>query len=213
VSLGISVQSAPVVASDMPPWETIFIYAMSASGLVILALGVFAYNRYKAAKANAKTADSVEKANTNVQNATNGDPNSVSKSIVQTDNAKLPTVEGNIPIRQSLLNDINQQVKELNTQLEKNEATMTDMRKYLEEHKRDKWDADVTDHTLAPDYPTYGDLVNGLTDLTQLNRAQKEEISTVMERSNQVTAKTASDQNRVSDSNDTEPNNQKLIDE
>jgi hypothetical protein len=82
VSLGITVQSAPAVASDMPPWEQIFIYAMSASGLVILALGVFAYNRHKTAKANAKTAASVEAANTKVQNTTNGDPKSVSKTIV-----------------------------------------------------------------------------------------------------------------------------------
>jgi hypothetical protein len=53
VSLGITVQSAPVVASDMPPWEKIFIYAMAASGAAILALGAFALNRYKAAKENA----------------------------------------------------------------------------------------------------------------------------------------------------------------
>ena len=57
VSLGITVQSAPVVASDMPPWEKIFIYAMAASGAAILALGAFALNRYKAAKENAKTID------------------------------------------------------------------------------------------------------------------------------------------------------------
>ena len=55
--LGITVQSAPVVASDMPPWEKIFIYSMTASGVVMAAIAAFALNRYKAAvEANTKLA-------------------------------------------------------------------------------------------------------------------------------------------------------------
>jgi hypothetical protein len=205
VSLGITVQSAPAVASDMPPWEQIWIYSLTASGIVILALAAFAINRYKAAKANTKTADAVEKANTNVQNATKGDPKSVSKSIVQTDNATLPIVEDNIPNRQSLLSYIQQQVKELNAQIARNEATINKMKDYLDGHKRDRWDAPVTDEELAKDYPEYGDLVKGMSDLSQLNTAQKQEISTATERANQVATKAASDRIRVSNTEIAKP--------
>jgi hypothetical protein len=211
-SLGITVQSAPAVASDMPPSEQIDIWSIAASGLVIAALAAYAYNRYKAAKANPKTADAVNKANTNVQNATGGDPKSISQSIVQTDNTTLPTVEGNIPVRQSLLNDIDRQVKELSTQIAKNEATISKLQEYLQEHKRDNWDDPVTDEELVQaGYETYGDAGRGLQDLRQLNNAQMEEISAAAQRSNQETTKTASDQTRVSEANIGKPNNQSLL--
>jgi hypothetical protein len=199
-SLGITVQSAPAVASDMPPSEQIDIWSIAASGLVIAALAAYAYNRYKAAKANAKTAETIQQGDTNVNNATGGDPKSISQLIVQTDNAALPTVEGNIPVRQSLLNDINRQVKELSAQIAKNEATIKKLDEYFQAHRRDNTDAAVTDEDLrAEGYDTLGDVISGLMDLKQLNGAQTEEISTATQWSNQETTKTALVQNRVSE--------------
>jgi hypothetical protein len=211
VSLGITVQSAPAVASDMPPWEQIFIYAIAGSAFAMIALAVFAYRRGKTGEADEKTAKAVETAKTKVDNATNENPDSVSKSIVQTNNATLPTVEGNIQNRESLLNDINQKVKELNAQIAKNEATINELRQYVNEHKRDNWDAKVTDPALEKDYPTMGDAITGLGDLRQLNNAQMHEISTATEWSNDVTTKTTSDRNWIYESNVTQLNNNKLI--
>src|SRR5262249_53127830 len=87
VSLGITVQAAPAVASDMPPWERIFIASMTASGLVIAALAAFARNRYKAAKENAKTIETMKKGKDNIDNSTKGNPQEVSKSIVNKETA------------------------------------------------------------------------------------------------------------------------------
>jgi hypothetical protein len=84
------------------------------------------------------------------------------------------------------------------------------MREYLEEHKRDKWDAPVTDEELAKDYPEYGDLVKGLGDLTRSNDAQIKLISIATEWSNRVTTQTASDRNKVSETSIAEPYGSKL---
>src|SRR5215469_7987265 len=103
VSLGITVQSAPVVASDMPSWERIFIYAMAASGVVMLALAAFAINRYRAAKANAKTIEALEAQVADLKKK--GDPKEIAKAILNDNKTKLATVEGNTADAQNLLGD------------------------------------------------------------------------------------------------------------
>ena len=213
-SLGITVQSAPVVASDMPPWEKIFIYAMAASGAAILALGAFALNRYKAAKENAKTIETLKAGNANVDNATKGDPKSAGKDILQTEKSRVPTLENNVPYNQSLINEVIHKQNDLMIRINQNETTIDKLREYLEAHKRDNWDAAVTDGDLVNEgYETIGEAVEGLGDLRKSVAAEKDMLSTATEWFNQVTAKTASDQNRISESKITEPNNQRLIEE
>ena len=209
VSLGITVQSAPVVASDMPSWEKIFIYSITASGVVILALAVFAINRYRAAKANAKTADAVKAGNTNVEKK--GDPKSITKAIAQDDKAKLATVEGNIPDVQNLLNGIKQRLNDVIAEVTKNEAKITELRKYLQDNKRDNWNDPVTDEALAKDYPEYKDAAKALDDLEKLNKAKMQELSTAAEWSNKVTTKTVSDKNRISDARNGKSNDESLL--
>jgi hypothetical protein len=211
VSLGITVQSAPVVASDMPSWEKIFIYSMTASGVVILALAVFAINRYRAAKANAKTAEAVKAGNTNVENATKGDPKSITKAIAQDDKAKLATVAGNIPDVQNLLNGIKQRLNDVVAEVAKNETKISELKKYLDDHKRDNLNDSVTDEALAQDYPEYKDVINGLDELRKLNKAKMQELSTAAEWSNKVTNKTVSDQNKIADAGNSKSNDDSLL--
>jgi hypothetical protein len=211
-SLGITVQSAPAVASDMPPWEKIFISSMTASGVVMAALAAFAYNRYKAAKENAKTIEALKAGKTNVENATNGDPKSVSKSIVQAENATAPVVERNIPYNQNLINELTQQQKELTTKINQNEEIINKLAEYLENHKRDNWDAAVTDENLMKEgYETLGDAVEGLGALRKLNTSGMEILSAGTRWSNQVTTKTASDRINISETNISEFNNRSLL--
>ncbi len=132
VSLGITVQSAPAVASDMPAWERIFIYGMTASGVVIAALAAFALNRYKAAKENAKTIETLKAGKENLDNATKGNPQEVGKSIVKKESETALILKDNIPYNQSLLGGINQKVKELNAQIANNEETINKLQEYLQ---------------------------------------------------------------------------------
>jgi hypothetical protein len=210
VSLGITVQSAPAVASDMPPWEKIFIYAMTASGVVMLALAAFAINRYRAAKNNNKTDDAVNAGKTNVEKK--GDPKKLSESIVQADQAKLATVEGNIPDVQNLLDGIKQQLNDVMAEVAKNQAKITELRKYVNDpaHKRDEWSDPVTDEDLAKDYPEYGDVLTALKELTQLNKAKIQELSTAAEWSNKVTSNNTSDTNKIADANNSKSNDNSL---
>jgi hypothetical protein len=212
VSLGVTVQSAPAVASGMPPWEKIFIYAMSASGVVMLALAAFALNRYKAAKENAKTIETLKAGNTNVNNATNGDPKETGKIVVQTEQATVPVIEHDIRYSQSLIDNISQLQNELSTNIGKNELIIDKLRDYLEAHKRDNWDAEVTDQELVDaGYETFGEAVSGLGDLRKTVAAQQDRLSTATEWSNKVSTKAASDLTQVSDAKSAELNNQSLL--
>ena len=84
-----------------------------------------------------------------------GDPKSITKAIAQDDKAKLATVEGNIPDVQNLLNGIKQRLNDVIAEVTKNEAKITELRKYLQDNKRDNWNDPVTDEALAKDYPEY----------------------------------------------------------
>jgi hypothetical protein len=119
-----------------------------------------------------------------------------------------------VPYNQSLINEVIHKQNDLMTRINQNETTINKLREYLEAHKRDNWDAAVTDEDLVNEgYDTIGEAVEGLGDLRKSVAAGKDMLSTATEWFNQVTAKTASDQNRISESNITEPNNQRLIEE
>ena len=93
VSLGITVQSAPLaVASAMPLWERILIYSAAPSVVVMALIAAFAIDRYKQAKATARTAETVETGNTNVEDVTNGNPQFVARRIAKHEDACEPVI-------------------------------------------------------------------------------------------------------------------------
>jgi hypothetical protein len=214
VSLGITVQSAPAVASGMDPWERILIGSMTASGVVMAALAAFALNRYKAAKANAKTAEAAKTGNTSVENTTKGDPKSVSKSIIEVEKTTVPVVELNIPYDQSLIDGITKMQKELSTEIKADQTIVSKLAEYLQGHKRDNADAAVNDDELAKEgYETIGEAVLGLGELQKSVAAKMERLSTVTQWSNQIQTKTAADQNKVVETANGERNTAILIDQ
>lgn len=214
VSLGITVQSAPAVASGMDPWERILIGSMTASGVVMAALAAFALNRYKAAKANAKTAEAAKTGNTSVENTTKGDPKSVSKSIIEVEKTTVRVVERNIPYNQSLIDGITQLQKELSTEIKADQTIVSKLAEYLQGHKRDNADAAVNDDELAKEgYETIGEAVLGLSELQESVAAKMERLSTITQWSNQIQTKTAADQNKVVETANSERNTTILTDE
>jgi len=212
VSLGITVQSAPVVASDMPSWEKMFIYAIAASGVVMLALAVFAINRYRAAKANAKTVEALEAQVTDLEKK--GDPKEIAKAILNDNKTKLTTVEGNTADAQNLLENIKQKLNDVMAEITKNEAKITELRNYVNDpkHERDSMHDPVTDPALENDYPEYGNVVQGLRDLQNANKAKMKELSAAVE--SFTTAKTKDDLNKnaISTANDSKTNDTDLED-
>ncbi len=209
VSLAITVQSAPEVASGMDSWEKIFISAMTASGLVLAALAAFGLNRYKAAKENAKTIDTLKAGKKNVDDATNGDPKGAGKSIVEKENATVPALKDNITYNQSLINEVFQQQKDLKTKIEQNQGLIDKLAQYLQDpnHKRDNWEADVTDPDLVDaGYGTLGEAIEGLDNLRKSNAAAMEMLSAAAQRSNHMTANTVENQNQISDNDQMKPN-------
>jgi hypothetical protein len=211
VSLGITVQSAPVVASDMPSWERIFIYAMAASGVAILALGAFALNRYKAAKENAKTIEALKEGNTNLEKK--GDTKSITKAIARDDTAKLAIVESNIPGVQNLLDGIKQRLNDVIAEVAKNQAKITELRNYWDVHRRDNLTDPVTDPNLKDEYPEIEDVMNGLKNLQKANEARIKELSTAAESFNKVTTNNKSNQDKIDNANSSKLNDQKFTGE
>jgi uncharacterized protein with von Willebrand factor type A (vWA) domain len=119
----------------------------------------------------------------------------------------------NIPIRQSLIDAIYQKEKETIDHIEKNQATINKLTEYLDNHKRDNVDAEVTDPELAEEYPTLGEAMDGLQDLKDSNAEKIEELKMRTLWGNRETVGTASDLNNISESEDSDPYRIKLFEE
>jgi hypothetical protein len=214
VSLGITVQSAPAVASDMPLWQRILLYAAGPSLVAMTAIIAFAIHRYKQAKANAKTAEAAQEGNKKINDATGEDPNAASKAIAAGDNNKVATIQRNLTYKESLINDINRLQTELRTKLSSNDAIISKMEDYLTHHPSDDPNDPVEDTTLFDTgYKTYGELEAGLPELQRVANTSKSELSTLTNTANQTQANMTADQNTISDNDSSDPNTQKLIEE
>jgi len=210
VSLGITVQSAPVVASDMPSWEKIFIYAMAASGVVMLALAAFAINRYRAAKANDKTIEALQEQNTKLKQM--GDTKVIAEKISNENKNDVETFEGDTANAQNLLGDIKQKLSKVTAEIAANQARIDELRKYVNDpnHKRDNWDARVADETLAKDYDDFGEVTQALNNLEKENQTKIKELLKSIDFSNTVTTKNKSSQNKIDNANSSKLNDQEL---
>jgi len=200
------------VASGMPSWERILLYAAGPSLVAMTAIIAFALHRIKTAKTKAKAEGAAEAGNTNIEKATNSDPKSVSKSIVTSENNTRPIIERSIPILQSLIDDINQKIEEISPEIVKNQETIDKLIEYMEDHKRDNYNAEVTDEELAEEYPTFGEAIEGLRELKKSNNALIKEISMTTEWGNREETNSVSHQNKINESEDSEANSESLND-
>ena len=152
VSLGITVQSAPEVASAMPLWERILIYSAAPSVVVMALIAAFAIDRYKQAKATARTAETVETGNTNVEDVTNGNPQFVARRIAKHEDALNKLFERNVSEEQVRLLDLQQSVVDYQNKASDMDKLCSQMRDYLDSHKDDPPDSRIDDG----EYPLLG---------------------------------------------------------
>jgi len=176
------------------------------------AIIAFAAHRIKTAKNTEKAEDAVKTGNTNIEAATNGDPKVASKSIVTSEGDALPIIKRNISIRESLMDNINQQEERIIGEIEKNQVIIEKLREYLGNHQRDNMDAGVTDPELVEEYPTLGEAIEGAKKLEESNAAKMEELATTSNWRNLVTSGTTSDQNRINEDEVSETNTESLSD-
>jgi hypothetical protein len=211
-SLGITVQSAPAVASNMPSVENILLYSIGPSFVAIMAIAAFVEYRLKTRNGDANALAAIRAGNRNVENATAAHAKALSQSIVDAENARILILERNAPYDQSISREVIQQQEELVAKLDKTEAMMKKLREYLQGHQRDEWDGRVTDEDLLnAGYESYGEVVLGLNDLVKHHSDQLQELSSIMRRSNQLTTKNASDRIKVSEATISEVNNRSLL--
>jgi hypothetical protein len=137
VRLGITVQSAPAVASAMPPWERILIYSAGASGMVLALIAAFAINRYKQAKATARTAETVKTGNTSVENVTNRNPQSVAQRVVEDEDPVPDELEKDIAVALRRLEEIEQSVSANKDKASNMDKVCSEMLEYLKAHENE----------------------------------------------------------------------------
>jgi hypothetical protein len=163
VSLGITVQSAPAVASAMPFWETILLYSAAPSVVVLVMIAALAIYRYRQAKANANTDAVIGTGYRKLNIATRGDAGSTGKNILANQNKRNALVEDDTSEIQHMLDSLSKAQKEYNDRLEAFGVTMDQLRTYVEKHPDAAPDDPVQDQELRDKgYETFGQVESGL---------------------------------------------------
>jgi hypothetical protein len=208
VSLGITVQSAPVVASDTPSWQNILIIAVT-SGVGMILLAALAIHRYRQAqekKEKDKTDAAVKEGQDTVEKATNGDPKDVIKTVLKADKDKLSIVKDNIPNNQSLIDNLKQMQEDFYSKL-KEIPDVDKMMKYIDDHEDANPDDPVDDEDLREaGYDTFGQIDSALDAYFDL----RDRLSKSIAQSNDITVKNTSDQKFVNDQDASSNNDDKL---
>jgi hypothetical protein len=210
----ITVQSASAVASDMPPWERYLIIVGSGMGIMVLA--TCALNRLLAARANAETNAVIQAGYTNVEKATNGNPRSASKSIIESEGAMFPTVEEKIVYCMQQLEFCNEAIKELNTTINANEDMLSKLERYYREYRDDpqhnRDDDEVLDTYLSSEkFRTFGDVSRGIVFIIGANEKAQFHLSSFSSLSNRLQTEIASDRIKIDEHDSSEPNNKSLL--
>jgi hypothetical protein len=143
VSLGITVQSAPAVASAMPLWERILILSAGASGMALALIAVLAIDRYRQAKATARTAETVATGNTNVENVTNGNPQAVAQRIIRREDSWNDALERTVTAAYQRLFELRDSVRNYQDKASDMEKLYSQILDYLENHKEDPADSPI----------------------------------------------------------------------
>jgi hypothetical protein len=163
VSLGITVQSAPAVASAMPFWETILLYSAAPSVVVLVMIAALAIYRYRQAKANANTDAVIGTGYRKLNIATRGDARSTGKNILENQNKRDALVEDETSEIQHLLDSLSKEQKEYNARLEAFGVTMDQLRTYVEQHPDAGPGDPIEDKELQEKgYETFEEVVRGL---------------------------------------------------
>ena len=211
VSLGITVQAAPAVASDTPSWQNILLYALPA-GVAMMLIAALAIHRYKQAqeKPEDKTDAAVKEAKDNLDDATGGDPKKTVKDVVAANKEVLPTVQDNIQKNQTLIDNLKELQQDFSNKIEANAEIFTKLEDYLREHPNENPVSPIDDEDLEEaGYKSFADVEKAVTDY----RTMRDRLSDTIARFNNTTIRNTSDQNMISNNNNSQENENKLIEE
>jgi hypothetical protein len=211
-SLVITVQSGQAVASDMPSWLRILIYASPAI-VALQAIAGFALNRLLEGKANPKTVEAMQQGDTNVNNATGGDPKSTSQTVLRNENDTLPIIIRNITPLESEISGVIKKQEALNGSIDETQQIIYKLDEYLAEHRDDDPEAPVEDPYIRDELKlqTFGEVTSGMVDLMSLNFRRRNELSDLMGYGNALQATITSHQNNVDNASSSESNDERLL--
>jgi hypothetical protein len=211
-SLGITVQPAPAVASDIPPLEMYLIYGLGGSGLVMMALAAFAINRFLAARANAKTIEALKAGNTNLENATRENPKLVSQKIVQGQDGRLSIIKDNIPYSERLIQHVGELQNGIMHRMEDTYTLYEKLLNYLADHPIDDPDAPVRDRDLnGLGYETVRDVASGAKRLVDVTNDLHASEKALTELSNRLRTLTTEKDIEIDEHTNSEPNEERLF--
>jgi hypothetical protein len=211
-SLVITVQSGQAVASSsMPSWELRLI--ILGSSLATAALAAFALNHLLQGKADPKTVEAMQQGDTNVNNATGGDPKSTSQTVLRNENDTLPIIIRNITPLESEISGVIKKQEALNGSIDETQQIIYKLDEYLAEHRDDDPEAPVEDPYIRDELKlqTFGEVTSGMVDLMSLNFRRRNELSDLMGYGNALQATITSHQNNVDNASSSESNDERLL--
>ena len=212
--LNIAVPSAPAVASSLPPWEKILLYFSVPSLVTMGIIGAAIVDSIKQGKANTKTAETIQVGNTNVEDATGGDPKSTSQTIIQSDTERAEIIKAFVmPYLQKSADDNLLKQETLHNSMAANEVLLQRLTKYKNDHRNDQRNEPVTDPELKADgYKTFGDIEWGIMRSEASNYRDQITSQQLAYDYNDIKAKIASNHDNTNEIDIDEPNNKRLRD-
>ena len=213
VSLGITVQSAPAVASDMPFWETILLYSAAPSVVVLVMIAALAIHRYRQAKANANTDAVIGTGFNKLDIATRGKAGATGQNILENQNKRKALVEDDTSEIQRLLDNLSKEQKEYNTRIEEFGVTMNQLREYVEQHPNAGPDDPIEDKELQEKgYETFEEVVRGLETRNNTLDVLNRNLGRTRVSYDYYTTKYASNQNYMRNRSDSESSDLRFVD-
>jgi hypothetical protein len=212
-SLPITVQSGAAVASGIPSWANILIN-VGPGTLALTVIAALALRSFLVLRADAKNAEVIRVANTNLENATNGNPKLVSQNISRLENRTNLTVEEMNQNNERIIEGVAENFEAYYRQLGKITADLVKLTEYVERNPDGAPNDPVTDKDIeALHYTTYGEVERGISMLTVEQNYWKAEIIATGGKLNAVRITQASGQSRLDDASSSESNNERLLDE
>ena len=176
-------------------------------------IAALAIHRYKQAQEKAKkdkTDAAVKEAKDNLDDATGGDPKKTVKDVVAANKEVLPTVQDNIQKNQTLIDNLKELQQDFSNKIEANAEIFTKLEDYLREHPNENPVSPIDDEDLEEaGYKSFADVEKAVTDY----RTMRDRLSDTIARFNNTTIRNTSDQNMISNNNNSQENENKLIEE
>jgi hypothetical protein len=217
-SLSITVQSGAAVASGVPSWANILIYA-SPTIIALTGIAVLALRGFLQGKADAKTVETIQRGRTIIENTTGGDPKPVAQFILRVQKDALRIVERDMPHALSLIEELREACTTLNHEIDAAEGMYAKLVQYRDDHPMFEVDDPVDavdpryDDLINAGYRTEGEVNRGIADYGPVFVGYRERIEDIVTYSSNMRIRNESDQNEIDNASSSERNDASLLDD